>query len=109
MSNIPQTPQIQMTQQGQGSLLTIIAGVAAIVVTQLGTSFSSQAGVSQVRDNQLIIVQDIKTVSEANRALNERIVKLSEENQRLNERELEMAKQAEVRQTKILEKLEKLK
>jgi lysyl-tRNA synthetase class II len=109
MSNIPQTPQIQMTQQGQGSLLTIIAGVAAIVVTQLGTSFSNQAGVSQVRDNQLIIVQDIQAVSEANRALNERIVKLSEENQRLNERELEMAKQAEVRQMEILKRLEKLK
>jgi len=79
------------------------------VVTQLGTSFSNQAGVSQVRDNQLIIVQDIKTVSEANRALNERIVKLSEENQRLNERELEMAKQAEVRQMEILKRLDKLK
>ena len=109
MSNIPQPPQIQMNQHGQGSLLTIIAGVAAIVVTQLGTSFSNQAGVSQVRDNQLLIVQDIKSVSEANRTLNERIVKLSEENQRLNERELELAKQAEVRQTEILKRLEKLK
>ena len=109
MSNIPQPPQNQMNQHGQGSLLTIIAGVAAIVVTQLGTSVSSQAGVSQVRDNQLLIVQDIKSVSDANRTLNERIVKLSEENQRLNERELELAKQAEVRQTEILKRLEKLK
>jgi len=108
MSNIPQ-PQIQMNQHGQGSLLTIIAGVAAIVVTQLGTSFSNQAGVSQVRDNQILLVQDIKQISEANRSLNERIVKVSEENQRLNERELEMAKQAEVRQMEILKRLEKLK
>jgi hypothetical protein len=108
MSNIPQ-PQIQMNQHGQGSLITIIAGVAAIVVTQLGTSFSNQAGVSQVRDNQILIVQDIKQISEANRSLNERIVKVSEENQRLNERELEMAKQAEVRQMEILKRLEKLK
>ena len=108
MSNIPQ-PQIQMNQHGQGSLLTIIAGVAAIVVTQLGTSFSNQAGVSQVRDSQILIVQDIKQISEANRSLNERIVKVSEENQRLNERELEMAKQAEVRQMEILKRLEKLK
>ena len=108
MSNIPQ-PQIQMNQHGQGSILTIIAGVAAIVVTQLGTSFSNQAGVSQVRDNQILIVQDIKQISEANRSLNERIVKVSEENQRLNERELEMAKQAEVRQMEILKRLEKLK
>jgi len=109
MSNIPQTPQIQMNQHGQGSLITIIAGVAAIVVTQLGTSFSNQAGVSQVRDNQILLVQDIKQISEANRSLNERIVKVSEENQRLNERELEMAKQAEVRQMEILKRLEKLK
>ena len=29
MSNIPQPPQNQMNQHGQGSLLTIIAGVAA--------------------------------------------------------------------------------
>ena len=108
MSNTPQ-PQIQMTQHGQGNLITIIAGVAAIVVTQLGTSFSSQSGVSQVRDNQILIVQDIRQITEANRVLNERIIKLSEENQRLNERELEMAKAAEVRQTEILKRLEKLK
>ena len=107
MSGTP--PQVQMTQPNQGNLITIIAGVAAIVVTQLGTSFSNQAGVSQVRENQILMVQEIKEISQANRALNERIVKLSEENQRLNERELEMAKGAEVRQGEILRRLEKLK
>jgi hypothetical protein len=42
MSGTP--PQLQATQPNQGNLITIIAGVAAIVVTQLGTSFSNQAG-----------------------------------------------------------------
>jgi TolA-binding protein len=107
MSGTP--PQIQMGQPSQGNFITVIAGVAAIVVTQLGTSFSNQAGVSQVRENQILMVQEIKEISQANRLLNERIVKLSEENQRLNEKELDMQKGAEIRQTEILKRLEKLK
>ena len=103
MSGTP--PHVQMTQPNQGNLITVVAGVAAIVVTQLGTSFSNQAGVTQVRENQILMVQEIKEISQANRTLNERIVRLSEENQRLNEKELEMQKQAEVRQKQILEKL----
>jgi len=103
MSGTP--PQIQTGQPSQGGIITVIAGVAAIVVTQLGTSFSNQAGVSQVRENQILMVQDIKEITQANRTLNERIVKLSEENQRLNERELDMQKQVEFRQKQILEKL----
>ena len=99
MSNTP-PPQIQMTQSGQGNLITIIAGVAAIVVTQLGTSFSSQAGVSQVRENQVLLVQDIKQISEFNRDLNQKIVELSRENQRLNEAGLKLS-------AEILEKLKK--
>jgi TolA-binding protein len=107
MSGTP--PQIQMTQSGQGSLVAIITGAAAILITQLGTSFSSQAGVSAVKENQLLLLQEVKEVSNANRALNEKIVRLSEENQRLNEKEIEMQKQAEFRQTEILKRLEKLK
>jgi len=83
MSGTP--PQIQMTQSGQGSLVAIITGAAAILITQLGTSFSSQAGVSAVKENQLILLQEVKEVSNANRALNEKIVRLSEENQRLSQ------------------------
>ena len=99
MSNTP-PPQIQMPQQGQGNLITIIAGVAAIVVTQLGTSFSNQAGVSQVRENQVLMVQDIKQISEANRDLNQKIIELSRDNQRLNEANLKMS-------AEILERLKK--
>lgn len=107
MSGTP--PQIQMTQSGQGNLITVLGAAAAILITQLGTSFSSQAGVSAVKENQLILLQEVKEVSNANRALNEKIVRLSEENQRLNEKEIEMQKQAEFRQTEILKRLEKLK
>jgi len=107
MSETP--PQIQMTQSGQVNLLTVLGAAAAILITQLGTSFSSQAGVSAVKENQLILLQEVKEISNANRALNEKIIRLSEENQRLNERELEMARQAEVRQMEILKRLEKLK
>jgi TolA-binding protein len=107
MSGTP--PQIQMTQSGQGNLLTVLGAAAAILITQLGTSFSSQANVSSVKENQLILMQEVRDISQANKLLNERIVKLSEENQRLNERELEMAKGAEVRQGEILRRLEKLK
>jgi TolA-binding protein len=103
MSGTP--PQIQMTQSGQGNLITVLGAAAAILITQLGTSFSSQAGVSAVKENQLILLQEVKEVSNANRALNEKIVRLSEENQRLNEKEIEMQKQAEFRQKQILEKL----
>ena len=107
MSETP--PQIQMTQSGQVNLLTVLGAAAAILITQLGTSFSSQAGVSAVKENQLILLQEVKEISNANRALNEKIIRLSEENQRLNERELEMSRQAEVRQMEILKRLEKLK
>ena len=103
MSGTP--PQIQMTQSGQGNLITVLGAAAAILITQLGTSFSSQAGVSAVKENQLILLQEVTEVSNANRVLNEKIVRLSEENQRLNEKEIEMQKQAEFRQKQILEKL----